>query len=360
MNPLYIHGWGAVTPVGLCANSTAAAIRAGVIRVEETVPALPPDEPQMGAVVRANRSLKRTPREWLANLARRAIGEALEDVDADAARIALLLAPPEPFRRHPGMMGRARTSFLRQIESSVNRRFHPASHLLDGGAAGVFDGLRQARELLADRSVQLCLVGGVDSLVNRTDLDRLRATDRLRRKGVPKGLVPSEGASFVLVGARPDSERYVPLARILGVGSARERQSVLGPDYSVGAGFRSALVAAAEQAGGEELIEYVVSTFNGERYAALEALIYRAQVYRSPRRHLATQFPASCVGELGAAGAAVSIIVAGIGIARQYSPGQRAMCEAAADEGERAGVVIGPSPMPPAFLTATVRRKNRR
>jgi len=345
---LTIHGWGAVTPVGLTAPQTCAAIRARVSGFREVVVGLPPEESQLAARIQGKWTLRKTPADWLSNLASRAIAECLGDEQPDSRHTVLLIAPPEAFREHPGTGADA--SVIRGIESRLGLRFHLRSAVLRGGPASVFQALRAARTLFADPTVHYCVVGGMDSLINRSDIGRLRAANRLRDSGNPQGLVPGEGASFILVSPTSRWLRFRPLAQVLGVGAAVESDTVLGPKYSVGDGIRAALSAAvAETDGGEPSLEFVASTFNGERYGAWESLIARTRFYRTRKERIEIVYPAMSVGEIGTAAPALAVIVAATAIARGYAPGNLAMCEASSDEGLRGACVIGPSPEPPAF-----------
>ena len=161
----------------------------------------------------------------------------------------------------------------------------------------------------------------------------------------------------MLLGSQLRSELQPPLGQILGLGIGYERESVLGPKYSVGEGFRAALHDAASQAGGEPRVDFVVSTFNGERYGAWEAMIHRSRFYRTRREQLPIIYPAMSVGEIGAGAAGLAVIIAATAIGRGYAPGSIAMCEVASDEGLRAACMVGPPPVLPAFVAPGVRAR---
>ena len=222
--------------------------------------------------------------------------------------------------------------------------------MLEGGAAAVYRGLDIAATMLRDRTVHYCIVGGVDSLINEADLSRLSASHRLRGPTNAQGLIPAEGASFLLVSHNAQWRRLRPLGQLLGIGMGFETKSVLGEDYSVGDGLLDALSRAADQAHLDEAaLAFVASTFNGERYGAWEAMIARPRFYRTRRERLELIYPAMSVGEMGTAAPAFAVIVACTAIDRGYAPGPQAMCEAASEEGLRGACVVGPSPSPPAF-----------
>jgi 3-oxoacyl-[acyl-carrier-protein] synthase-1 len=351
VNPLLtIHGWGAVTPVGFNSAQTSAAIRAGIPAFQERVVGLYPAEPQAVAPVIAKRFLKRTPADWLASLASRAIAECMADVQPNPKQTVLMIAPPEAFRGHPAVGDPHDSSIIGRIESRLRVRFHRRSCVIAGGPAAVFQALQTARGMFRDESIQHCLVGGVDSLINHVDLKRLAAAHRLRGSTNAQGLVPGEGASFILISQTPGWTRRRPLSQLIGIGISVEQNTVLGSKYSVGDGLRAALTqAVGEVDGGEPTLTFVASTFNGERYGAWEALIARPRFYRTRRERLEIMYPAMCVGEIGTAAPMLAIIVASTAMARGYAPGDRAMCETYSDEGLRGACVVGPSPDPPAF-----------
>ena len=101
MATLHLHGWGAVTPVGLTAPSSCAAIRAGINRFEDTFVSGPAQPTRKLSRVPAARALKNEHGEWLSNLAARALLEATGDQSFDPTRAALLVLCPSDERPLP-------------------------------------------------------------------------------------------------------------------------------------------------------------------------------------------------------------------------------------------------------------------
>lgn len=359
VSPLIV-GLGAVTSVGLTAPQTCAAIRAGISGFRDAVWTVPLEEPQVGAQVPARLSLKFPCLHWLINLATRAIQECLEDENPNPADTALLIAVPEPFRGHPALSYTSEQSLLDTIKRRLERHFHPASAVLREGHAAALRALAIARELLTRGTVRYCIVGGVDSLINKVDVKRLGVVHRLQGPENPQGMVPGEGAAFILLTLPGRSLMYRPLGQVLGVGSAMEKDTVLGKRYSVGKGLRQALEEAAKDAAcSEAIINFVVSDMNGERYRAWESLICHTRFYRTRRDHLNIYYPAASVGDIGAASGALIVIAATMGLARGYAPGQIAMCEGSSEEGLRAACLVGPSPNSPHYEGLKNRIHNR-
>ncbi len=341
MNPrsLDIVACGAVTPVGLTAAQSCAAIRAAISNFEDVLPLPPPAEPVVGARVPAHSRLRSTEHFWLLNLAARAIGECLDTAD-EANRTALLAVVPEDFRKHPAVTGLADVGSLReQIEEQLGVRFSPESKILRDGHAGALKALGLASELLGGGRADACIVGGVDSLLNETDIERLQSSSRLRGPNIAQGVVPGEAAAFLRVTSSQDPAHA--LARVLGVGVANEPDAVLGERYSQGRGLQSAVQDAISSAGVPEAqIAFRVSDMNGERYRAWESFLAECRSYRTRREAFPAWYPAASIGDVGAAAGAMSVVTAAVGMSRGYAPGHSAICEGASDEGLRAAIVL--------------------
>lgn len=336
---------GAVTAVGLTAAQTCAAIRAGIKRnapVEAQI--LAHQEPRIGARVSADPRLRSDDAQWLLNLAARALREC-ESVPFDAQTVLLYLMP-EQHRGHPlGQLGDS--ELLVRLELLMDRRFGPSSRVLRSGAAGCIEALGLARELIDSGAAAQCLIGGADSLLRRADLDVLARENRLLGPTQSQGLVPGEGAAFVLVGrGEPNPPPDSKTVRVRGLGIGYERNTVLGSESSVGEAFSSALTFALADAGiSESEIDFVAGNYNGERYDAWETSHANARSYRTRRERLPVMWPAASVGEIGIAGGVLAIVAAADAIMGEYAikpdgaAGSVASVQVRSD-GELRGVVV--------------------
>jgi 3-oxoacyl-[acyl-carrier-protein] synthase-1 len=338
---------GSVTAIGLDAFQTAAAFRAGIAGFRNAISRTPPQEPLRAAKVPARRALRRTPEEWLVRLASRSIREAAVYRPL-IGHTGLLLVLPEAVRNHPALASNGAEGILDAVGSAVGTP-HSVRALASEGGAGISVALSSARDLLVRGAVDSCLVAAVDSLLNGRDVSRLLDTARMLEPETPQGLVPGEGSACILV-ALPG--RYPgAFARILGIGSATERDVVAGPRYSQGRGFAAALEAAVTDARmPESSVSFRISTVNGERYATWESMFYSTRFYRTRRERLPVWYTASRVGEMGAASGALALALAALSIAGGYAPGPCAMCESASESGLRAACLVGPAldaPVPP-------------
>jgi 3-oxoacyl-[acyl-carrier-protein] synthase-1 len=338
--PLYVAGAGAVTPAGLNARQTIAAVRASLSAFEEITLAEPFGMPQVVARIPTHRRLRRSEGEWLVNMAARAIAEALGTDDPGiAAATALLITTPESFRNHPAFADIPARDFLAAVLDATGLRSHPASRVIDGGAAASVGLLDRALALMEEQGVAQVLLGGVDSLVNDIDLARLGQAGRLKSADNAQGLVPGEAAVFVRLLREPGREPVV--AAIHGVGTAQETDSVLSDRYSQGRAMLGALRDAVAGSGPSEPdIDFVVSNGNGERYQGWEMLISRPRFYRTRRDLMATAYPAMTLGDVGAAGGALALMLAADSFVHDYAPGPIAMCEVASEGGLRAAAVM--------------------
>lgn len=342
---LLVHAVGAVTPVGLDAVQTCAALRAALSGVEARIAQAPPNDPLLAAEVPARVELKRRPDCWLVHLAVRALRECLADYEGDVSRLAFVLSVPEIFRAHPAITDETGQALASRIVGAVGLRFSHFSRVLTMGNAATAFGLRLVDELLARGDIDGAIVGGVDSLLVDADLDRLRDSGRLYLPGHPFGVIPGEGAALFLVGSsfRPLGIR--PLAAIRGIGLAEEADSALSTRYSVGIAMKTALDEALISAGEREgAIGWRITDINGERYRTWESSALLARYYRTWRDGLPCMHLPGATGDLGAATQALQVVFGAVAMKFGFAPAALAVCEAGSEGGLRGACVIGPAP----------------
>jgi 3-oxoacyl-[acyl-carrier-protein] synthase-1 len=339
--PLFVCGAGAVTPGGLSAPQTLAAIRASISSFGQFALSEPAGAVQVAAMVSAHWKLKRSDGEWLQNMAARAIGEAMQGSPVPAEATALLVAPPETFRAHPAYRTVPPRDFLAALIRASGFAFHRASRAVDGGAAAGIGLLGRADELMVDGGVAQVLLGGVDSLVNRVDIGRLAGAGRLKSGDNAQGVVPGEGAVFVRLTRHAQGEAQAAAA-IRGYGTAREEDDVSTEKYSQGRAQLAAFRAAVGDAQGlrEADIAFIASNANGERYLAWEQMIARPRFFRTRRETFPAAYASMTVGDMGSAGGAMTLLLAADSLRCGYAPGPVAMCEVSSEGGLRAAAII--------------------
>jgi 3-oxoacyl-[acyl-carrier-protein] synthase-1 len=211
------------------------------------------------------------------------------------------------------------------------------------------EALGLARELIDGGTAARCLIGGADSLLRRVDLDALGRDNRLLGPTQSQGLVPGEGAAFMLVGRAEQTTTPDTTAaniRVRGLGIGYEHNTVLGSENSVGEAFSSALTTALADAGiSEREIDFVAGNYNGERYDAWETSHANARSYRTRRERLPVMWPAASAGEIGVASGVLAIVAAAAAITGEYglaadgAAGSIASVQVRSD-GELRGVVV--------------------
>jgi 3-oxoacyl-[acyl-carrier-protein] synthase-1 len=343
---LYVIGSGAVTPVGLNAMQTCAGIRARVSRYEEVVRNSPFGQPQAVARIPAHWKLRSTDVEWLVNMAVRAITEVVQRLAVTPDRTALIVIPPEAFRRPAFEDGDGIDALSDRISRKLPFEFHSVTQLI-GGAASTVLALDLAARMLQAKEVSRVVVGGVDSYVLENEYTRLEAAGRLRTEGKAQGLTPGEAAVFLLLSSQLP-EQPEPSVAVVSWAHASERLCATSDGYSQGHGMLAALKATVDRAKVHEgAVDSVISNSNGERYSSWESVLAHARFYRMRREILVTTYPAMSVGETGSASGPLGLMIAAHGFTRRCRPGNTAMVELASEGEGRAACLVASSQRAP-------------
>lgn len=318
-----ITGIGMITPVGLTALSTAAAIRAGIARFRETpyfdgygLPIAMGTVPDQffehdaldGDAEDPNGDdfwTTRTSR--IVRLGTAAVRQCLRDARLTAAP-PLLWAAQEPL---PGF-GEEDTELLdrlaRRLGAQIDRE---QSALFPLGRAGGAIALQEAIDRLTSGAANAVLVGGADSYFDPDLLAQLDSEERLRSTEPRDAMVIGEGAACLLLTTTP-APRH---GRLLGVGIADEP----GHRYSETANLCSGLDSALKHAlrsSTEAAVKTVYGSLNGESLQGREwgvaLLRNRAAFTDGCQLH----HPFDCIGDVGAASMPLLIGLALLSAAR--------------------------------------------
>ena len=150
-------------------------------------------------------------------------------------------------RRHSGRHagagggGSARPARGASTASAARGREIPSE-----GHAAALKALAFAARLLQERKADLCLVGGVDSWIDRDLLYGLNADRRLKHSRAMEGFVPGEAAAFLAVETTAQARRagQAILARITGLALAEEKVGPTSDEACLGLGLSQAIRAA--------------------------------------------------------------------------------------------------------------------
>jgi 3-oxoacyl-[acyl-carrier-protein] synthase I len=333
---IHVVAVGARTPVGLSAESAAAAVRAGVNRLgahpfmvnkagELVAMAV---DPRLDANLRAA--------DRLVPMAASAIRQVVDKLGKDIVRAGeVLLALPEA---RPGFSDADAKSVAAALIAAVGIPDLRLS-LCGRGHAGALQGMAMAVERLGAGRAEICTVVGVDSYADPDTIEQLEENLQLLSEKTRSGFIPGEGAGAVVLSTANARKhlRLPSLAVIRGVGTAMERRLINTDADVLGEGLSEAIAAAAGP--GAEPIDATYGDINGERYRTDEWAF--ALLRLSPGLSLAPyEAPSDLWGDVGAASGALGCVLAARSWARGYAPGPRALVWASSEAGLRGAAVL--------------------
>jgi 3-oxoacyl-[acyl-carrier-protein] synthase-1 len=334
---------GMVTPVGLSAAASLAAMRAGINLFQELPIPHPLREPIMGAFVP---TVTFAGLERLLALLEPAVREASASLHpASCAVTPLLIAVPHPNR--PGVPSLLRRLLLPELQHRLGWSYDPHhSALVPLGRAAGLAALGTAVRLLRAGTAERCLVAGADSLINEDVLGWLYRHGRLKIEDNSNGLIPGEAAVAIeLVSLRQGDATSADEVLVLGHGEASETALVGGEQPNRADGLVAAVRAALAEAGlSMDDVDYRLSDVTGEHYYFKETANGVLRLLRRRKQHFPLWHPADVIGDSGAAASLVLVAMACMAARKGYAPGKVALCQASSDEGHRAACVLQAGP----------------
>lgn len=333
---LHIAIGGLCCPVGLTIETSCAAIRAGIDRLDELPWRDDEGRPVIGAALPG---LEDTPLvERMLHMLASVITESGQRWQRTRIEQCIVVWPD---RREAGL-----ELDDRALASELSRRSGielVALHRMVGNQTTAVHALIHARQQLqAQPQLDACLVCAVDSLIDIRTIAALAARARLRTLDESDGIAPGEAAAAVWVGQRV-ATRGGP--RVLGIGLAREPATILDDRPLLGDGMTTAIRDTLSGLPLEQ-VDYLLSDLGGEHYHFLELSLANVRMKADTRD---IWHPAEFIGSTGVAAAPIAWILAEQAGAQQWSPGSKVLCTSSAEQGERAAVLLdtptaGPSP----------------
>lgn len=336
----HIVGLGARTVVGLLPETSAAAVRAGVSRVEEYPHMIDSTgQPLRGAYDRSvDEGLPAV--ERMAVLAEHALAVlAARTCSGGALSLPLLLALPE---ERPGFSAVDEQALERRLARQYGNLHLNSVRTVSRGHAGALEALHLAAQSVSSTVEGACVVGGVESYFEPRTLSWLSQNGQLMRVDARSAFFPGEAACFVMVAsqaARRDL-RLPSLAVIRGTGITTEQAQIKTDRDNLGIGLSEAVRQACHALGPSDLVHDIYCDINGERYRAEEwglAILRMGQRFRDPARYVA---PAGQWGDIGAATGMALAMLAIAAWQRGYARGPLAMLFAGSEAGRRGAVVL--------------------
>ncbi|QQR44276.1 hypothetical protein JKA73_35770 [Myxococcus xanthus] len=219
-----------------------------------------------------------------------------------------------------------------------------------GGAATFSQVLTRAMEALRTRTLERCIVGGIDSWVDDEPLTQAYDLGLLRTPDKPVGRFPGEAAAFVLL-ERLDCarERGAVIEGLLGpVASAEEKGHRFAQRPITGTALFESISACCHPPTKQEDIGLSIINLNGDAVRAREyghALVRMEEAglpASAQRWYVAEHF-----GELGAATGATAICLGVRGLVRQYARSPAILVALLDDEPHRSAFLLRESPWRP-------------
>ena len=342
--PAVIIGLGANTPIGQGAWASAAAVRAGVTGFMQHPYMIDTAGEPMRAAIAPWIDIDVQGIDRFEALLFPAIDEALAVLPqppVNAGRWAIALALPSP---RPGLPETLGPELLERVKRRYGQVFGAAAAFTAGHAAGLL-ALQAASAKLNQGTLDVCVVAGVESWIEPETLEWLESCDQLHGAGPLNnawGFIPGEaGAAVLLVRAGiARALRRVPLATILGVGTANEPKRIKTETVCIGEGLTEAFRGALASLPSDALVSDIYCDMNGEPYRADEfgfTALRTKQYFESASDFLA---PADCWGDVSAAGSLLHMALACASASKGYGKGPLALVWASAEAGERAAVAL--------------------
>lgn len=374
-----ITGRGMVSSLGSDVVMACAAARAGLVRPAPLELLMQSPEDGEAEAVEGHPAGELTRGfEGFARLVRLTalgLGDLLRQVPDGpwrSTQTGFYLALPDPLRIHTGLdliahestraerSEQAREAMEEPADDIAPRLLRAAAQLAGwpvdpplrfsttSGHTGVAEALQRAMDDLQRGRVGAAVVGGVDSLLEEDVLMWLHNTGRLKRSGVPVGLLPGEAAAFCVletvrtVRARGDR----PLAVVQAVHLEDDDRTLLSGAPPDGIALAKTLVQAVDTAGlPHPTAPWVLSDQNGETYRALEwgHVLVRLASTLPALASPVVWYPAASFGDVGAASGAVAICVAIHAFNRGGAPNAIAVIASSAEGVRRTAISISDS-----------------
>ncbi len=329
---------GARTAVGYTAAPSAAAVRADIAhfnehpswvdqRGEPMVLAAAPEPPHNADIG-----------ERLLYLLDAALTDLESSLPGPVGPLPLVVAlPVNRPGLDPGLAHRIVAALIRRHSDRLRlARCESLTAGQAGGLAAIIRGVELVRQ-----GNPLVVVAAADSWLHAETLEWLDRCGRLHAPAMPWGFVPGEAGGCCLIAGEQTLARHgLPcLGVIEAVGTGTEPHPLGSDTPCIGTGLTEALQAALAGIP-KQGVEAIYCDLNGERHRADEAGFALARISASLRDPDAMFVPATCWGDIGAAGGPLFVALAATAHQRNYARWRRALLFCSSDGPERTAILF--------------------
>ncbi len=333
---------GARTAVGYTAAPSAAAVRADIANFNEHPSWVDQRGEPMVLAAAPDPTPGQAPGERLLYLLDAALTDLEDSLSGPLGSPPLVLAlPANRPGLDPDLAHRVVAALIRRHTDRLQfARCESFTIGQAGGLAAIIQGVELVR-----RGTPLVVVAAADSWLHIETLEWLDRCGRLHAPAMPWGFVPGEAGGCCLIASEQALARHgLPcLGVIEAVGTGHEPHPLGSDAPCIGTGLTQALQATLAGLP-EHGVEAIYCDLNGERHRADEAGFALARISESLRDPDAMFVPATCWGDVGAAGGILFTTLATAAHQRNYARWRRALLFCSSDGPERAAMLLAAPP----------------
>jgi len=340
-----VTGIGMVTSVGHDSIMAPASIRAGISSFREITDFVTNTGARAVGSFVDGVTDERSGSDRLLSMAIPAAQEALymaeefyEDLDLAAGCLFLSMCPPE----RPTYEDFDKEDVRDFLELTQTKGIESIEIIKEGNSGGIM-ALSKAMIHLSQKKAKVCIVGGIDSLVEYPSLAWLEEKGRLRTDDRPRGFIPGEAAAFMVLELESTAiKRGVPLlCEICSLGYVVEDVNIFSDKPFIGVGLAESINNSLTRKQMEiEKINGIICDLNGEYYRFKEWGLTQTRIFKNSSSLPELWHPAECFGDVGSASAIVHSVIAIAGINREYFNGPNLLIWTSSDTGGRGSVLL--------------------
>ncbi|WP_437305822.1 beta-ketoacyl synthase N-terminal-like domain-containing protein [Sorangium sp. So ce388] len=264
-----------------------------------------------------------------------------------AEPVALPVIAALPALSRPGVDPRIERRLLPELSARSRVPLDMArSRVIFGCRGGGVAAFAHALAMLRRGDCDAVAVGGLDSYFDPDALEHLDRELRLHSMTAENGFIPGEGAGFVVLAARSRAAALHRHGQVIAAACEDEPRPYGSEQPSLALGVTLAMKHAAEPFGPARRIPWVLTDVANERHRVDEWSYASARNYRGFAPEMIHEQPLLHTGDLGAASAAVLLVMAAVRWQTGCAAGDCAMIVTHSDGPERGAMLVSQEAAP--------------